>query len=85
MTARSKKKPKLRTAPLEGQQKANHEAERFGLIAEEVAEHMPEAVSRDGAGNPDGIDYSVIVAALVKTVQEQGAEIAALKEAITSG
>lgn len=68
--------------PLTGKLKEHHEAVRLGFRVTEVAEVLPEAVWRDADGTPDGIDYSVIVAALVKTVQEQQAQIDGLSAKI---
>jgi hypothetical protein len=44
--------------------------EDFGLIAEEVADVFPEAVSSDEDGNPKGVKYSKLSAILIRAIQE---------------
>lgn len=45
----------------------------LGFIAEDVANVLPDAVARDGAGSPVGIDYSRITVLAVKAIKEQQA------------
>jgi hypothetical protein len=52
--------------------------ERFGLIAQEVAETMPELVRSDGDALL-GMNYSEVIPVLVKAIQEQQAEIERMK------
>jgi hypothetical protein len=54
----------------------------IGLIAEEVAEIVPEAVARDERGAPVGIDYARLTALLVEAVKAQQGQIDDLKRAI---
>lgn len=49
-----------------------------GLLAQNVEQHMPEFVSTDADGTKK-LDYAKMVSALVKTVQEQQAQIEELK------
>jgi len=53
----------------------------FGLIAEEVNEHLPEIVTRYG-GEIDGVRYDLLGVALLPVVQQQAEDIAALKQAV---
>jgi hypothetical protein len=53
----------------------------FGLIAEEVNEHLPEIVTHYG-GEIDGVRYDLLGVALLPVVQQQAADIAALKQAV---
>jgi WD40 repeat protein len=50
-----------------------------GLIAEEVAQVVPEAVACDEHGAPVGIDYARLTAVLVEAVKAQQGRIAALE------
>ena len=50
-----------------------------GLIAEELIEIMPEAVTLDEDGEPAGIAYSMIIPVLAKAIQELNSEIETLK------
>lgn len=52
--------------------------ERLGLVAEEMATILPEAVDRDEHGNPFSIDYNVVTTALLSVVQQQQQQIADL-------
>jgi len=54
----------------------------YGFIADEVAAVCPQAARYDPNGVPDGYDDRFILAALVKTVQEQEARIRILEEKI---
>jgi len=51
----------------------------FGLIAEEVAEVVPEVVAREADGTPRGVDYARLTALLVEAVKAQQEEIAELR------
>ncbi|HEY9356478.1 MAG TPA: tail fiber domain-containing protein [Arthrobacter sp.] len=53
----------------------------FGLIAEEVDQHLPEIVTRYG-GEIDGVRYDLLGVALLPVVQQQADDIAALKQAV---
>jgi hypothetical protein len=52
----------------------------IGLIAEDVAKVLPDAVTCDAEGKPVGIDYSRITVLAVKAIQEQQAANAKLRE-----
>jgi len=55
----------------------------LGLIAEEVAEVIPEVVSfEDNGKDARAIDYSRLVAVLIEAVKEQQREIGALREEV---
>ena len=68
-----------RTEPQIGILGAEGTRERLGLIAEEVAEIIPSAVSHDADGNTMGIDYAQITVALLDHVQQLTEELATLK------
>ena len=53
----------------------------LGLIAEEVAPHLPQIVTRYG-GEIDGVRYDLLGVALLPVVQQQASDIAALKQAV---
>jgi trimeric autotransporter adhesin len=55
---------------------------QYGLIAEEVAEVYPDAVTYNDAGEPDGVQYHKINAMLLNEVQKQAREIEELKASI---
>ena len=55
------------------------EGVKYGFAAEQVAEVMPELVGLDKEGRPNSVDWAGVVPVLVKAIQEQQAEIAALK------
>ena len=52
----------------------------YGLIAEEVNEHLPELVKKDENGEVVGIKYSKLTSLLIKVVQDQQKQIDELKE-----
>ena len=52
----------------------------YGLIAEEVNNHIPELVKKNEKGEAEGIKYSKLTSLLVKVVQEQQTEISKLKD-----
>lgn len=54
---------------------------QYGLTAEEVAPSIPTLVALDRDGKPNSVDLLGMVPILIKAVQEQQAEIAALKAA----
>lgn len=56
----------------------------YGLIAEEVNNVVPTAVSHDEDGTIVGLDYSAFVPFLIKGVQEQQAQINNLSSAVHS-
>jgi hypothetical protein len=53
---------------------------QYGLIAEEVADVLPELVVFDKDGQPDAVKYQVLTPMLLNEVQQQAAEIRELKE-----
>ncbi|NEA50461.1 tail fiber domain-containing protein [Streptomyces sp. SID10815] len=53
--------------------------DEFGLIAEEVAETLPEIVTRDEEGQIDALRYDLLGVALLSVVQDQERRIAALE------
>ena len=57
--------------------------ETFGLIAEELAgTELKAAVANDNEGRPDSINYSMLVAPLLRIVQDQNERIKALEEKV---
>jgi hypothetical protein len=54
---------------------------RIGLIAEEVAEVMPEMVDYDKDGKPDGVHYAMLVAPLIAEVKKLRDRIVELEKA----
>jgi hypothetical protein len=56
------------------------QARRYGLIAEEVAELLPDVVVRGADGRVEGIDYQHFPALLLSAVQRQHAVIQAQEE-----
>lgn len=54
----------------------------YGLIAEEVAEHLPEIVVHDAEGRVDGVRYDLLGLALLDVVKDQAQQIAALQAAV---
>jgi len=42
----------------------------LGVIAEELAEVLPEAVTRDSNGTPVGVDYSRLTVLSIKAIQD---------------
>ena len=55
--------------------------DEMGLIAEEVAPHLPQIVTTYG-GEIDGVRYDLLGVALLPVVKQQAEDIAALKEAV---
>lgn len=53
--------------------------DRLGVIAEQVAEVFPVAVTRDKEGLPDGVDVMALVAGLIQAVKDQQARIEVLE------
>ena len=47
----------------------------YGLIAEEVNEHLPELVKKNEEGVVEGIKYTKLTSLLIKTVQDQAQQI----------
>jgi hypothetical protein len=54
----------------------------YGLIAEEVNEHLPELVKKNEEGVVEGIKYSKLTSLLIKTVQDQQSTIEELTKRI---
>jgi len=57
----------------------SQQREDIGFIAEEMFDAIPESVSLDNQGQPEGIAYNIIVTLLVKAVQELQEQVAALQ------
>jgi hypothetical protein len=55
----------------------------LGLIAEEVARIVPEVVSYDPSGRPEGIDYTALVPVLVNAIKELAERVDGLHSAVT--
>lgn len=51
----------------------------FGLIAEQVEEVLPEAVSKDGEGKPYGVHYTRLIAHMIESIKILKTEIENLK------
>ncbi len=49
----------------------------MGLIAESVADVLPDAVTRDESGKPEGIEYSRITVVAIQAIKQQQAQHAA--------
>ena len=47
----------------------------YGLIAEEVNEHLPELVKKSEEGEVEGIKYTKLTSLLIKAVQDQAKQI----------
>jgi hypothetical protein len=56
-------------------------AAQYGLIAEEVAEVLPELVTDDDGGRPSAIRYHLLIPMLVGEIQRQEGEIHSLRQA----
>jgi hypothetical protein len=54
----------------------------YGLIAEEVAEHVPELVTRNESGQPEAVRYDLLSVALLDVVRDQYRDLAALREQV---
>ncbi|MFN2223031.1 MAG: tail fiber domain-containing protein, partial [Candidatus Promineifilaceae bacterium] len=52
----------------------------FGLVAQEVAEVLPEIVEGGQSGQPLGMNYAEVVPVLVNAIQEQQAQISELQQ-----
>lgn len=57
----------------------NGKRNRIGLVADDLAKIDPRLSEWDADGRPSSIDFSAIMSVLVKSVQEQQAQINALK------
>ena len=57
------------------------EHERVGFVAEEWAEALPEAVSRNADGEPDGMSYEAVTPILFAALKELLARVEALEAA----
>jgi hypothetical protein len=59
----------------------NQSGERdYGLIAEEVNEHLPELVKKSEEGEVEGIKYTKLTSLLIKAVQDQAKQIEDLQK-----
>ncbi|MCX7987160.1 MAG: tail fiber domain-containing protein, partial [Bacteroidales bacterium] len=56
--------------------------QKIGLIAQEVAEVIPEAVVKDEGRNLYGIDYTIVIPVLVQAIKEQQVIIESLQSEI---
>ena len=72
----------LKLRPVEFKYKSN-DKKGIGFIAEEVDEILPELVIKSSTGTIETVDYHVLVAPLVKLVQQQQQDIDNLKEALS--
>ena len=68
----------LRPVAFEYNEELNDPGQKYGLIAEELAEIDPTCVYRDGDGRVEGINYTMLVPQLIKLCQMQQAQIDAL-------
>jgi len=59
--------------------KDNTTKNEAGMIAEDVYKVLPNLVSLDKSGNPDGINYTKLTAYLVEAVKQLKAELDSLK------
>ena len=57
-----------------------HQPLRYGLIAEEVAELLPQVVARNAGGRVEGIDYQQFPALLLSALQHQHTVIEAQEQ-----
>ena len=57
--------------------------EMYGFTAEEMARVLPKLVGDDATGKPNTADYVGLIPVMVKALQEQQKEIAALKRALS--
>jgi hypothetical protein len=57
---------------------------QFGLVAEEVAQVVPEFVSHNTEGKPETVSYSSLIAPLLRAVQQQMEMIEKLQQEIDS-
>lgn len=62
--------------------KDNSSKNEAGFIAEQVNEVLPNLVTKDSKGNPDGIQYTKIIAYLVEAIKEQQKQIDDLKKKV---
>jgi hypothetical protein len=62
--------------------KIGSQTKELGLIAEEVATVYPEFVQYDESGEPVGVNYSRLTAALIGAVKELSSEVKELKKQI---
>jgi hypothetical protein len=53
--------------------------DQYGLIAEEVAEHLPEVITYDETGRPDAIRYDLLAVAAIEELQRMSARVDALE------
>jgi hypothetical protein len=86
MGAASRGLLRLRPVVFRYRQPAEDGAKRlqYGLIAEEVAEVLPELVAYGSDGQPQTVLYHVLPALLVNELQRQEAELAALRQELAA-
>jgi hypothetical protein len=73
----------LKPVSFDWNEKAPAPGHSIGFVAQEVDEVVPEAVATDANGKK-AIAYSKLIPVLVQTIQEQQAEIEALKKAVAA-
>lgn len=57
-------------------------SEDVGVIAEDVADAVPEAAVRDGGGRAAAVDYGRLMPVMIEAINEQGDELAKLRNAL---
>lgn len=57
----------------------NQNQSRFGMVAEEVIEHVPEAVRLGDDRQPEGIDYGQLTVIAIATIQELTTRVESLE------
>ena len=62
--------------------KSKGEEKQLGLIAEELFELVPEAVSYDKNGNIEAVSYTRLIPVLIKAIQELKIKIEVLEKNI---
>lgn len=62
--------------------KRRSDQRRVGLVAEEVAEILPEVVGLDAIGRPHAIDYDALVPVLIRALQQADEHITTLEHRI---
>jgi hypothetical protein len=70
----------LRPVTFKWKDKKKGEDTQYGLIAEELQQIMPEAVSLNSDGNAEAISYTKLVPILIKAVQELQAKVEKLEK-----
>jgi len=63
---------------------ADNDAEHMGVIAEDLFDLFPDAVTLDQDGQPEGVDYSKLAVPCIGMIQQQDARIEALENENTA-